>query len=138
MKYRLFVSMLVTVFLAVSAACQNRATTAREQNQEPNTNRRVRISVAQYNSLGAAQLLLSRGADVNAKDRQGRTALIYAVGLQEVKINPELIQALLAKGADVNARDQAGKTALGYAVEKEIGDRAPEAVELLRKSGAKG
>jgi ankyrin repeat protein len=47
------------------------------------------------------QLLLEKGADVNAKNKYGRTALIYATE----RGYTEIVQLLLEKGADVNAKD---------------------------------
>jgi len=50
---------------------------------------------------------IHKGADVNARDTIGRTALMFAV-----TNNPDAIKVLLAAGADVNARDQRGLTPL--------------------------
>ena len=47
----------------------------------------------------AVDAQLARGADVNARDRNGMTALMYASQQDALAI----VQALLAKGADVNA-----------------------------------
>ena len=52
-------------------------------------------------------LLLQAGADVNAKDRDGNTALILAAAE-----NPTVVSVLLKAGADVNAKDRDGNTAL--------------------------
>ena len=54
------------------------------------------------------RLLLAAGADVNAKDNTGATALIRAVAIPNVKCLDLLIRA----GADVNAADNKGVTAL--------------------------
>jgi len=51
---------------------------------------------------------LTGGADVNAKDAFGRTALDAASQRGDL----DVVQALLAKGADVNAKDNNGLTAL--------------------------
>lgn len=76
-------------------------------------------------------LLLSGGADVNARDRRGRTPLHEAA---RANPNPGLFAALLAAGADVNARDRRGTTPLHEVVRlnpnpQEIPD--PAAVALL-------
>jgi ankyrin repeat protein len=57
------------------------------------------------------QALLNRGANVNATDHEGKTALMWAAqnGRQDV------VPVLLEKGADVNAKDKKGKTALDLA-----------------------
>lgn len=109
-----------------------------------------------------AKALIAKGADVNAKDGDGLTPLIYAVHGGHSNI----IRELIAKGADVNAKSKDGITALIYAavlgqteivreliargadvnVQLENGATALKAAEnkgyseiakLLRKAGAK-
>ena len=59
------------------------------------------------------KLLLDHGANVNARDKFGRTTLSYAIRLG----NLETIKLLLQAGASVNARDKyEGQTALMWAV----------------------
>lgn len=72
-------------------------------------------------------LLLARGADPNAADQYGHTALMEATSIAKVKL-------LLARGAQVNAKDDEGETALLRAVDR--GDVA--IVEALLKAGAEG
>lgn len=54
------------------------------------------------------KILLSKGADVNAKDDEGRTALMFAA----INLHSETVKALLEHGAEVNTRDKDGATAL--------------------------
>jgi ankyrin repeat protein len=53
------------------------------------------------------QALLAKGAQVNAQDSNGVTALILA----SLQGHIEVVQALLDKGADVNAKANDGGTA---------------------------
>jgi 26S proteasome non-ATPase regulatory subunit 10 len=81
------------------------------------------------NRPNLVDLLLSRGADVNLKSEEGRTALVYAVGLG----NKAVIKNLVAHGADVNLEDGYGKTPLMIAQEA----NNETLIRLLRKAGAK-
>jgi ankyrin repeat protein len=54
------------------------------------------------------RLLLDHGAEVNARDRKGRTALMHAV----TSFNVTAVRLLLEHGADRNLVDENGKTAL--------------------------
>ena len=58
-----------------------------------------------------AELLLSKGADVNAKIGDGRTPLHWAAYLG----NKDVAELLLAEGADVNAKDMDGRTPFDWA-----------------------
>ena len=74
------------------------------------------------------QLLLDRGADVNAKASSGGMPLHYAAELG----NKEIAELLLARGADVNAKNDIGATPLYQAVDH--GQK--ELVALLLANGA--
>ncbi len=58
----------------------------------------------------ALALLIERGAELNAQDPEGRTALMYAYDAAVLKI-------LIESGARVGIADKAGQTALEYARE---------------------
>lgn len=58
--------------------------------------------------IGVVQLLLNHGAEVNAQDRWGNTALTIASRNGHV----ETVRTLLDNGADIDAHDQRGSTAL--------------------------
>lgn len=76
--------------------------------------------------LAAIKNLVSRGADVNAKDRYGDTALMIA----SIKGDSEIIRYLIDKGADVNTQNTEGNTALIYAAGIEKIDSAKQLLEM--------
>jgi hypothetical protein len=78
----------------------------------------------------AINLLLEKGADINAKDPQGRTLLMLAAASDEMPV--EVVTNLIARGVDVNAKTPAGETALSFAKLR----GATPVVELLLKAGA--
>jgi len=86
------------------------------------------MMAAAYSSMAVMNVLVTAGADVNAKNDFGATALHWCAGdLQKVRL-------LLDKGADVNARSKMGRTPLLIAAAHSGG--AP-VVELLLAKGAK-
>lgn len=74
--------------------------------------------------------ILDAGADPNAVDSKGRTPLMYAVAWIQ---DTETIKALLDAGANPNARDKDGDTVLQYAQ----GRGRSDIVALLRRAGAR-
>ena len=73
------------------------------------------------------------GADVNARDVRGCTALHWAA--RDRRVDPALVEALLAAGAEVGAPDNIDRTALDYATRADIGN---EAVAALLRATAGG
>jgi ankyrin repeat protein len=55
--------------------------------------------------------LIRAGADVNATDRAGRSALIFAV----IDGNLDMVEFLLSQGAQINIEDEDNKSPLDYA-----------------------
>jgi ankyrin repeat protein len=80
--------------------------------------------------LGAVDVLIGAGADVNAVDKGGHTALMYAVVWRQ----EDKVEKLLRAGADVNIKAKDGHTALGLAKKDSIGNSPIE--QLLRQFGA--
>ena len=68
------------------------------------------MDAAQIGEVKIAQLLLENVADPNTQSKDGQTALILAVGRQDV----DVIASLLQKGADFNLKDSMGMSALDY------------------------
>ncbi|MGI5099646.1 ankyrin repeat domain-containing protein [Treponema vincentii] len=69
------------------------------------------MEAAQLGDLKTAQLLLSKDADTDIQSKDGQTALILAVGRQDVP----MVKLLIEHHADYNIADVLGMSALGYA-----------------------
>ena len=99
------------------------------------------LNVPDYGNLEGVKNYIEKGADINATDEDGQTALIAACGMGEIGL-PEnsyetyinIARFLLENGADVNARmtDYIGTDAIYYAVKYD----QPKLAELLIKYGA--
>ena len=82
------------------------------------------------NSITNVHTLANKGANLNAKDNAGQTALMKAVRMGNC--NMEVVRFLIEKGADVNAYDKHGLTALIFAAHK----GSMDTVRLLLDKGA--
>jgi ankyrin repeat protein len=71
---------------------------------------------ARRNHIEIAKLLIERGADVEAKDKWGRTPLYYAC----LNDNLECAELLIDAGADVGAKDRFERTPLDLAQSNEM------------------
>jgi ankyrin repeat protein len=76
-----------------------------------------------------AQALLDNNAEVNLKNKRGKTALMFAAAEGDI----DTTQSLLRKGADTTLKDNNGKTALRIAAE----NKHFKIVKLLKAAGAK-
>jgi ankyrin repeat protein len=68
----------------------------------------------QFMTAARVALALQQGADIGAKDPNGRTPLMWAA---EANQDPDVIAALVAAGAEVTETDRYGTTALMLAAE---------------------
>lgn len=82
--------------------------------------------------LHALEALLDHGADINAQDDNGNTALMHAVKNGEVAA----VKLLLERGAKVDIEDKGGSTALSECVWTSVKDGAQK-IRLLLDHGAK-
>lgn len=83
-----------------------------------------------------AKLLIDRGANLELKDINGRTALMSAsaatIDLKSTNSSfPELVKLLLEKGASINAKDKNNSTALSLATK----NGHKKIVEILKSKG---
>jgi ankyrin repeat protein len=75
---------------------------------------------------------IKSGANTNAMDRTGRTALMEVVAGMDV----ESASLLARSGANVNARDNAGDPVIMFAVSRPSGDGGAAMIDALAKNGA--
>jgi ankyrin repeat protein len=71
------------------------------------------------------KLLIDAGAELNATDNEGRTALMYAGDIERVRV-------LLNAGIDLTLKSKDGKTALTLAIE----NRQDDIAKVLKSRGA--
>lgn len=92
-----------------TAAFAERVTTAEDANaKRPDNSKTILMYAVWVGNEPAVRHLIECGADVNAKDGQGATALLLAAFKDQTEIAALLIEA----GADVNATADDGTTPL--------------------------
>ncbi|MDO8313610.1 MAG: ankyrin repeat domain-containing protein, partial [Sideroxyarcus sp.] len=83
----------------------------------------VRLVSGYKSDNSQLRVLIRAGANINVKDKNGRTALMHGV-----RFNTRAAKILIDAGADLNLVDNEGRTALSYA--------SPDAARLLIEAGA--
>ena len=106
MPARMIIAMLLALLISIPAFAQD-------------VNAQL-IEAAQNGQAEEVQALLEGGADVDAKDEAGMTALMWAA----LGGNTDTVKVLLDAGADVSVKDRQGTTARLWAT--------PEIVSLLK------
>jgi tetratricopeptide (TPR) repeat protein len=89
------------------------------------------LKSAREDKTGFITAALDHGADVNARDENGRTALMIAA----INGHLDVVRLLIGRGADINAKDNSSAAALAYSVNA-WGASNPEVVLFLIDSGA--
>jgi len=82
------------------------------------------VLAAKFGDAEILQLLIDKGAEVDARDDRGRTALFFA------PVGSQSFECLLAAGADIHAHDHEGNTILIRKISESAS--LAEVEELLR------
>ncbi|KAG8428537.1 hypothetical protein J3459_003851 [Metarhizium acridum] len=85
-------------------------------------------NAARYKKFDTVKTLLEAGADINAKSKQGLTALHHGA----YSSNPRLVQLLVSRRAKLDVRDMTESTPLHYAARR----CSVESLEILVEAGA--
>lgn len=123
--------LLTILFFALLMAALNacRPTSAFAANVQQDKLNAALLKAVESNNARSVSALLKKGADANAKSKDGEAALKVATRYASIQV----VKLLLWRGADVNARTGVYRgTALIYAAER--GDIA--IIRLLLKRGA--
>jgi ankyrin repeat protein len=119
---KLVISVIVTTAVALLLSCARYSDSLEES-----------LYVAACDGdIAAAKKLIRRGANVNATDPEGKSALMVAEACTFGPGRAELVELLIANGAMVNLQARDGRTALMCAA----GNGDSQAVKALLKNGA--
>jgi len=128
----LFALLTVPTALVLTARAEAKPERKTQAEREEKSTKSLPQAAADGN-IDQVKLLISKGADVNAKDEKGNMALHYAAQ----RGRRYMIKLLLANGARVNEKNNDGDTALHYAAERHQKPNTKEVIELLLANGAR-
>lgn len=83
------------------------------------------VACAYYAGKSICNMLIEKGANVNATDMEGHTALMLAASNAKL----DVVELLLKKGANVNAKDAKGNNALYYANNADVSEYIVKSVK---------
>lgn len=89
----------------------------------------LEVAAAGITDRDVVRYLVEHGADLEARDENGLTALLIAVNQD----NHRMLRHLISHGADVNVRNTENQSALSIAKQQDLVDIA----QLLKRNGAK-
>ena len=87
------------------------------------------MKAAEWGQLEVVKYLIDNGADMEAKNNFGATALLYAASNEHL----EVCQYLIEQGADLDAKDEDGETVHDYAKKCGRGDDCLKFLEEYQK-----
>jgi ankyrin repeat protein len=87
------------------------------------------VEAALYGKADVVEKAIKQGLDVNKRDAEKRTVLMYAA----FNGHADIVKSLVAAGAEVNAQDKTGTSALMFAAS----GTSTETVQILLDAGAK-
>ena len=90
------------------------------------------MRAAKRNNADVVNFLISKGADVNAKNKKGWTALLFAASQN----TSDVVKLLLDNGADINAKNKDGNNAIICALEHAPRENVSSVVNVLVRYGA--
>src|SRR5437868_5280710 len=95
---------------------------------ERHINRKSSATQREKSHVHVVNLLLNRGAHVNAQNKRSETALMQAL---TERPEPEVVRALLKRHADVTLKDKEGRTALIWATGPNGDDKMKQIIQML-------
>jgi len=98
---------LLTIYLLATLATSAQGSIAESEQLQAAVSKGHRLG-SEENGVEAVRALLDRGANINAKDGAGWSALMMA----SLEGLPRVVEVLLSRGADPNAQSVKGETAL--------------------------